>query len=88
MNNIITVGYVPTACAWVGLPATPQTRVAVADQDSSTVRVYSSEGEQNMLHQVRVALCIYMPVGVCVDKGIEIKIVCLWIYVFLYVCGE
>lgn len=52
MNNIINVDFVPTAAVWVGAPGTPQTRVAVADKDTPTVRIYRCEGEQSALHQV------------------------------------
>jgi hypothetical protein len=55
MSHMISTEYVPTAAVWLSSERGLFSRVAVADQDSGSIRVYRADGgQQGILAEIGV----------------------------------
>lgn len=52
LSDMIEVAFTPTTALWIHKGSEPYGRVAVADADSSTIRIYRTDGNREPVHTI------------------------------------
>ncbi|KAK7099694.1 peptidylprolyl isomerase domain and WD repeat-containing protein 1-like isoform X2 [Littorina saxatilis] len=68
MINMLKLGYVPSCCGWIYASGDPVAALAVAEKDTTTIRVYDGRGSEDVvktldkLHFTPITMITYNPV--------------------------